>query len=40
MNRAKLAALLAFTAPGALAWPPCEQKGLQAPVPIEREAPA
>jgi TonB family protein len=40
MNRATLAALLAFAAPGAVAWPPCEQKDLQAPVPIEREAPA
>jgi TonB family protein len=40
MNGARLAALLALAAPAAGAWVPCEQKGLTAPVPIRRDAPA
>jgi TonB family protein len=40
MNGATLAVLIALAAPAAGAWVPCEQKGLTAPVPIQREAPA
>jgi TonB family protein len=40
MIRAKLAVLLALTAPAAAAWVPCERKGLTTPVPVQREAPA
>jgi TonB family protein len=40
MKRAVLAGSLCLAAPLALAWVPCEQKGLVPPKPVQREAPA
>lgn len=40
MNRLALAASLAFAAPAASGWIPCDQTGLSPPVAIHREAPA
>ena len=40
MKRAAAAIALTLAAPAALAWVPCEQKGLTPPTPIQREAPA
>lgn len=40
MSRATLATLLLLAAPLAAAWAPCEDKGLKAPVPLQRDAPA
>jgi TonB family protein len=40
MKRALLTVLIASAAPAALAWVPCEQKGITPPAPIQREAPA
>jgi TonB family protein len=40
MIRAKIATLLLLAAPAAMAWVPCEDRSLKAPVPLQREAPA
>jgi TonB family protein len=40
MKRALLTIIFTCTAPAALAWVPCEQKGITPPVPVHREAPA
>ena len=40
MNRAALALLLLFAAPGAAAWMSCSDPALEAPVPLQREPPA
>ena len=40
MTRTLPALLLLLAAPAATAWVPCEDKGLKAPVPLQREAPA
>jgi TonB family protein len=40
MTRVTAAFAAALAAPAALAWVPCEQKGLTPPTPIQREAPA
>jgi TonB family protein len=40
MNRLALAAVLAFAAPAASGWIPCDRAGITPPVPIQREAPA
>ena len=40
MRRAVLLFLLGIVAPAAGAWVPCEQRGIDPPQPIQREAPA
>jgi protein TonB len=40
MRRATLLAILALAAPAAAAWPPCEQKDIVPPKPVQRDAPA
>jgi TonB family protein len=40
VNRLAAAVLLLLAAPVATAWTPCEDKGLKAPVPLQRDAPA